>query len=147
MHLIFGLAADGRVYPDAHDASGSLDKDVVGPLGLVQTLEMQLGMLAPSVSKAVRISTYLAKLRSCGGDRFWVSSFSKDPWSTAAAVLEWRDMLVGGGWRGAAIGSTRLDDLAAVEAIEPTLPAGLEDRACWFPRRTEPVRRIISIEN
>ena len=129
MHLIFGLAADGRVYPDAHDASGSLDKDVVGPLGLVQTLETQLGMLAPSVSKAVRISTYLAKLRSCPGDRFWASSFSRDPWSTAAAILEWRDVLVGGGWRGKEIGSPRLDDLAAVEAIAPTLPSGIEDRA------------------
>jgi hypothetical protein len=26
-------------------------------------------------------------------------------------------------------------------------PFGDEDVACWFPRRTEPVRRIISIEN
>jgi hypothetical protein len=129
MQLIFGLAADGRVYPDGHDVAGSLDKDVVGPLGLVQTLETQLGMLAPNVSKAVRISTYLAKLRSCGGDRFWASSFSKDPWSTAATILEWRDALVGSAWRGTAIGSTRLDDLAAVEAVEPTLPVGLEDRA------------------
>ena len=129
MQLIFSLAADGRVYPDAHDASGNLDKDIVGPLGLVQILETQLGMLAPSVSKAVRISTYLAKLRSCGGGRFWASSFSKDPWSTAATILEWRDTLVGSGWRGTAVGSNRLDDLAAAESVEPTLPAGLEDRA------------------
>ena len=129
MQLIFGLAADGRVYPDAHDASGSLDKDIVGPLGLVQTLETQLGMLTPSISKAVRISTYLAKLRSSGGDRFWASSFSKDPWSTASTILEWRDTLVGSGWRGKEIGSNRLDDLAAAEAVEPTLQAGLEDRA------------------
>ena len=129
MHLIFGLAADGRVYPDAHDASGSLDKDIVGPLGLVQTLETQLGMLAPSVSKAVRISTYLAKLRACGGNRFWASSFTRDPWSTASTILEWRDTLVGSGWHGTAIGSNRLDDLAAAEAVEPTLQAGLEDRA------------------
>lgn len=129
MQLIFSLAADGRVYPDAHDASGNLDKDIVGPLRLVQILETQLGMLAPSVSKAVRISTYLAKLRSCGGGRFWASSFSKDPWSTAATILEWRDTLVGSGWRGTAIGSNRLDDLAAAESVEPILPAGLEDRA------------------
>ncbi|MEI1249877.1 PD-(D/E)XK nuclease family protein [Rhizobium aouanii] len=129
MQLIFGLAADGRVYPDAHDAAGSLDKDIVGPLGLVQTLETQLGMLAPNVPKALRIATYLAKLRACKGNRFWTSSFSKDPWSTAAAILEWRDTLVGGGWSGTAIGSPRVDDLAAVEAIDPALPAGLEDRA------------------
>lgn len=77
----------------------------------------------------MRISTYLAKLRSCGGDRFWASSFAKDPWSTAAAILEWRDALVGGGWRRKEVGSPRIDDLAAVEAIAPTLPAGLEDRA------------------
>lgn len=129
MRLIFGLAADGRVFPDAPGALGSLDEGVVGPLGLVQTLETQLGMLAPSVSKAVRISTYLAKIRSCGGDRFWTSSFSKDPWSTAVTILEWRDTLVGGGWRGTVIGSNRFDDLAAAEAVGPTLPAGLEDRA------------------
>ncbi|MBX5013956.1 hypothetical protein HJB67_29135 [Rhizobium lentis] len=129
MQLTFGLEADGRVYPDARDAAGSLDHDIVGPLGLLQTLEAQLGLLAPTVPKAVRIATYLAKLRACQGSRFWVSSFSKDPWSTAEAILEWRDTLVGGGWRNTAIGSPRLDDLAAVESVDPMLPAGLEDRA------------------
>lgn len=129
MQLTFGLEADGRVYPDARDAAGSLDHDIVGPLGLLQTLEAQLGLLAPTVPKAVRIATYLAKLRACQGSRFWVSSFSKDPWSTAEAILEWRDTLVGGGWRNTAIGSPRLDDLAAAESVDPMLPAGLEDRA------------------
>ncbi|WP_339073133.1 PD-(D/E)XK nuclease family protein [Sinorhizobium meliloti] len=129
MDLVFGLAADGRAYPDTHDGMGTLDGAVVGPMGLIQILETQLGMLGPSISSAVRIATYVAKLRACGGNRFWTSSFLQDPWSTASAILEWRDALISAGWSGREVGSARLDDLAVAEGISPELPHGLVDRA------------------
>jgi hypothetical protein len=129
MQLFFGAAADGRTYPDhAGAGDGALDSALVGPAGLVETLEAQLGLLGPRTSKAVRIAAYLAKLRGAGDDRFWSSSFAKDPWSTAGLLLGWRDALVAGGWSGATVGSARPDDLAAAERTGAPLPPGLADR-------------------
>lgn len=129
MQLLFGAAADGRTYPDHPGGrDGAVDCAVVGPAGLVDALESQLGLLGPPVSKAVRIAAYVAKLRAAGDGRFWSASFTKDPWSTAVQLLGWRDNLVAGGWSGAAIGSPRLDDLAAAEQAGRPLPPGLADR-------------------
>ncbi|PLU61153.1 hypothetical protein, partial [Sinorhizobium medicae] len=64
MHFVFGLSADGRVYPEATEAVGAIDAAVEGPAGLVSTLEAQLGLLGPVASRAVRIASYLAKLRA-----------------------------------------------------------------------------------
>ncbi|RVE87058.1 PD-(D/E)XK nuclease family protein [Sinorhizobium meliloti] len=129
MHLVFGLSADGRVYPEATEAVGAIDAAVVGPAGLVGVLEVQLGLLGPSASRAVRIASYLAKLRAAGDGRFWGASFEKDPWSTAATLLQWRDDLIAAGWQGNPIGARRIDDLAAAEIVGTMLPPGLADRA------------------
>ncbi len=130
LQLYFGLQADGRTYPDTTTPIGDLDVAVVGPAGLVATLEVQIGLLGPVASRATRIAAYLSKLRSTGGTpRFWRESFAKDAWSTAAAVLMWRDALVAGGWTTGSIGSSRIDDLAAAEAAGSALPPGLVDRA------------------
>jgi ATP-dependent helicase/nuclease subunit B len=129
MQLFFGAAADGRTFPDHPGGrDGAVDCAVVGPAGLVDALESQLGLLGPRVSKAVRIAAYVAKLRAAGDGRFWSASFTKDPWSTAGQLLGWRDALVAGGWSGAAIGSPRPDDLAAAEQAGQPLPPGLADR-------------------
>ncbi|MEY9722172.1 ATP-dependent helicase/nuclease subunit B [Sinorhizobium fredii] len=129
MHLLFGLSADGRVYPEAIDAVGAIDAAVVGPAGLVSVLEVQVGLLGPSASRAVRIASYLAKLRAAGDGRFWNASFEKDPWSTAATLLEWRDNLIAAGWQGNPVGAGRIDDLASAEIAGTILPLGLADRA------------------
>lgn len=129
MRLYFGATADGRTFPDHPGAGcGALDCAVVGPASLVDALEVQLGLLGPQVSKAVRIASYMAKLRAAGSGRFWSESFSKDPWSTATLLLGWRDALVMGGWSGREIGSPRPDELAAVEQSGAILAPGLGDR-------------------
>lgn len=129
MQLFFGMAADGRTFPDHPGAgNGAVDCAVVGPAGLVEALEAQLGLLGPQAPKAVRIAAYVAKLRAAGKARFWSASFDKDSWSTAVQLLGWRDTLVAGGWTGAALGSPRPDDLAAAELAGAPLPPGLADR-------------------
>jgi len=129
MRLIFGTKADSRTYPDhAGTGSGALDCALVGPAGLVEALEAQLGLLSPPVPKAVRIAAYLAKLRATGDGRFWSASFAKDAWSTAASLLDWRDTLMAGGWSGMPVGARRPDDLAAVEGAGAPLLQGLFDR-------------------
>jgi len=65
MKLIFGVACDGRVYPDfPGERDGVLDAVVVGPAGLIDALELQLGLTGPLSAAAVRIAAYAAKLRA-----------------------------------------------------------------------------------
>jgi len=134
MNLILGLACDGRAYPDfPGDAEGALHAAVVGPSGLIDILEVQLGLTGPRGAEAVRIAAYAAKLRAAtamNGAPFYAASFARDPWATAKALLGWRDQLIAAGWRGEAIGSPRLDDLARAESAGPSLPAGPSDRLC-----------------
>lgn len=79
MQLFFGMAADGRTFPDhPGTGNGAVDCAVVGPAGLVDALEAQLGLLGPQVPKAVRIAAYVTKLRAAGDGRFWSASFGKD---------------------------------------------------------------------
>ncbi|MFC0804602.1 PD-(D/E)XK nuclease family protein [Ensifer sp. P24N7] len=108
---------------------GAIDAAVVGPAGLISVLEGQLGLLGPIVSRAARIASYLPKLRAAGKGRFWIASFEKDPWATAATLLQWRDNLIAAGWHGKPVGTGRIDDLAAAENAGTSLPLGLADRA------------------
>lgn len=129
MQLVLGIAADGRCHPDVlGGGEGALDRAIVGPIGLVDALEIQLGLTGPTAPRAVRIAAYLAKLESAGDARFWSASFAKDAWSTTTLLLGWRDSLVSSGWGGQPIGLPRADDLAAAEAAGPILPRGLADR-------------------
>jgi len=134
MNLIFGLACDGRAYPDfPGEGAGALHAAVVGPSGLIDILEVQLGLTGPRGSEAVRIAAYAAKLRtapSSGAEPFYAASFSRDPWATARALLGWRDQLIAAGWKGQAVGAVRIDDLARAEAAGPSLPLGPSDRLC-----------------
>lgn len=131
MKIIFSSTGDGLVYPDfPGEADGALAWPVVGPLGLIEILELQLGLSEPAVSETVRIAAYVRKLSSASADgaRFWDRSFAQDPWATARRILEWRDELVAGGWIGAATGEARLDDLAAAEEAGEAMKAGCPDR-------------------
>jgi RecB family exonuclease len=132
MDLIFGLACDGRAYPDFPGlGAGVVHAAVVGPTGLIDVLEVQLGLTGPRGAEAVRIAAYAAKLRaalSLDPNPFYAPSFARDPWATAKALLAWRDQLTAAGWTGGEIGSPRIDDLARAEAQTPPLPPGAPDR-------------------
>lgn len=134
MDLIFGLACDGRAYPDfPGEGAGALHAAVVGQSGLVELLEVHLGLTGRRSAEAVRIAAYAAKLRaalSSDTPPFFAASFSRDPWATAKALLGWRDQLVAAGWKGQAAGASRIDDLARVEEAGPSLPPGSSDRLC-----------------
>ncbi len=134
MNLIFGLACDGPAYPDyPGEGNGALHAAVVGPSGLVDILELQLGLTGPPSAEAVRIAAYAAKLRAALSPEalpFYAASFTSDPWATAKALLAWRDQLTLSGWQGQAIGAARIDDLARAEREGPSLPTGRADRLC-----------------
>lgn len=132
MKLTFGMACDGRSYPDFPGTEeGVFDAAVLGPIGLVEVLEIQLGLTGPRAAHAVRVAAHASKLRAALAVEpalFFAASFALDPWDTATALLEWRDELVAAGWTGGAAGSARPDALAIVEAAGPHLPPGIEDR-------------------
>ena len=132
MDLIFGLACDGRAYPDfPGGGAGVVHAAVVGPTGLIDVLEVQLGLTGPRGAEAVRIAAYAAKLRAAlavNPNPFYAPSFARDPWAAAKALLAWRDQLTAAGWTGGAIGSPRIDDLARAEVQTPPLPPGAPDR-------------------
>lgn len=131
MDLVFGLACDGRAYPDFPGTGpGIVHSAVVGPTGLIDTLEVQLGLTGPRRAEAVRIAAYAAKLQAAlaNSHAFCAPSFARDPWATAKALLAWRDQLTASGWTGRVIGSARIDDLARAEMAAPPLPAGAPDR-------------------
>lgn len=133
MKLIFGLSCDGPSFPDFPGPNeGVFNAAVVGPQGLMEMLEVQLGLTAPRVAHAVRVSSYAAKLRAAlatAPELFFAQSFTLDPWATAASLLEWRDQLVTGGWPSASVGAARLDAFAKIEGAGPMLPLGIADRA------------------
>lgn len=132
MKLTFGMAGDGGSYPDFLGEAGSIGTAIVGPSGLLDAIEIELGLTRPHVAAAVRVATYMAKLGASlrsPRDAFFAKSFAVDPWSTATQLLGWRDQLVGAGWLGTQVGSPRPDDLAHAEGLGPELPPGLADRA------------------
>jgi ATP-dependent helicase/nuclease subunit B len=134
MKVIFGMACDGRGYPDfPGEREGALGDFVVGPLGLIELLEIELGMTAPQVSAAVRVAAYAAKLKAAliaQPEIFCGVAFASDPWGVAGTLVEWRDALVGAGWKAQFCGSARIDDLALIEGQAPQLPSGPSDRLC-----------------
>jgi len=96
---------------------------VVGPLGLLNFLETQLGLLALHPSQAERIVQYRNCLETLDTDhRFYHRSFSVDPLGTAACLLDWRDQWALFGWDGGMPNSApkRLRDLAEIEANAKT---------------------------
>jgi ATP-dependent helicase/nuclease subunit B len=154
MDIVFGLWADGGAAPDHGGAGiGSLGAPVVGPNGLLDLLETVYGLSEPPSAFVVRIAAWQAALAATNTpSRFWFRSFNVDAWSTARALLGWRDMLVEAGWTSPNYWPTgRLADLAAAEEAATNLPAGNTDRIVRLtseigPDITQTIRRVRLID-
>ena len=130
MHLVFSWFADAGAWPE-HPGSGCtvIDKEVVGPLRLLDHVETMLGLGRPDVAAVRRIAVYRQKIDAAGQGRFWSKSFVVDPWSTARELLQWRDELVEAGWKPGFGGErSRLADLGIIDTSGPALPLGTTDR-------------------
>lgn len=116
MLITFGMQLDGQRATQPGNRLGAL---TVGPQGLLDILEGQLGLLAVRPCAAQRAAAYRACLAQCdNGQRFYHASFSADELGVAATLLAWRDDLYLHGWdgRAKAVASQRINDLAEVEA-------------------------------
>ncbi len=143
----FGLHLDGERGWHPVDALGV---STVGPLGMLQILETQLGLTRAAVSQAERI----VQMRECllaarTGQRFYERSFEADEMGTAATLLSWRDQWYDHGWNGAfaADVSQRLRDLTEIEeraraAVAPAVGQRLADIAAVLQTRRPQIETI-----
>lgn len=116
MKIRFGLSLDGERGGKPADA---LNDIAVGPAGLLDILETQLGLLRAETPHAQRVLQYRDCLRRRDNvDRFYHASFRTDELGTAATLLSWRDQWHLHGWNRslAAADSARLMDMQAVES-------------------------------
>jgi len=113
--VTFGVGCDVDVSPET--SHGSV---VVGTTGFLSLLETQLGLAGMNASFTRRLVQYHVCLQqTLTEQRFFYHSFQADPFSTAKALLLWRDELYQGGWQGSFNGQApeRLLDLADVEVF------------------------------
>lgn len=96
-----------------------LDTLTLGPLGLLQELELRLGLTASTTSNLLRTVDYVKLLRDyfpAHPDSPFASSFEADEFNVAAELLRWRDLLRLAGWNASMRGiSGRIDLLADLE--------------------------------
>lgn len=153
-HITFGSHLDGQ---RATQPADSLGTSVVGPLGFLNILEIQLGLLTLHPSQAERIVQYRDCLQKLDSEqRFYHRSFATDPLGTAACLLDWRDQWILHGWDGAMAAEVpkRLRDLSEVEilastAVSPNLGQRLKAvQAALQHRKTdiEQVRLVDPVE-
>ncbi|MDP3411055.1 PD-(D/E)XK nuclease family protein [Bosea sp. (in: a-proteobacteria)] len=154
MNIVFGLWADGGASPDhGGGAGGSMGQPVVGPAGLVDLLEVSLGIGGPRKPQVVRIASFQSTLEGLEGEFFWSGSLGMDPWSTARTLLAWRDELIGLGWQqDLPWHEPRLADLAVACRAASQLPPGLSDRIAAVLKEFEetnapPIERIRLIDS
>lgn len=128
MNILFHPHYDTRCHLNpAVRGSVLLDTLTLGPLGLLQELELRLGLTASDTSNLLRTVDYVKLLRDyfpAHPDSPFVRSFEADEYNTAAELLRWRDMLRLAGWNASMRDiSGRIGMLADIEPhfARPTL--------------------------
>lgn len=148
MLITFGMQLDGQRATRASNRLGAL---TVGPQGLLDILETQLGLVARQPCAAQRTATYRDCLAHCNNPlRFYHASFSADELGVAAALLAWRDDLYLHGWDGrvGADASQRLKDLAEIETqaraqVAPSMGQRLVNVAKALDSRRPPIKTVL----
>ena len=129
MKIRLGLYLDGQ---HGTTFTAQLDSLTTGPLGVLNVLETQLGLLRLDISNSDRVLQYLDVLKRLDTpERFYHRSFAVDALGTAATLLNWRDQWHLHGWDGTAAAAlvdgeqARLRDMAAIdlEAVKTLAPS------------------------
>lgn len=128
LKLIFSPYYDGNCYA-GNPAEGQckLGTKYVGPLGLLNELELRAGLSRGETSPMQRAIAYCNAIHKVlskpKGTPFYLDSFKNDPLGVAQQLLRWRDALCMAGWNKgtelpdnlSAEGKKRLGDLQAIE--------------------------------
>ena len=127
--LIFSPYYDGNCYAgNPAEKQCLLGTKYVGPLGLLNELELRAGMSRGETSPMRRAIAYCNAIREVlnshpSSKPFYQQSFENDPLGVAQQLLRWRDALCMAGWDKkttlpktlSADGKKRLEDLQAIE--------------------------------
>lgn len=153
LKLIFSPYYDGNCYAGDPDKNHcELGTKYVGPLGLLDELELRSGMSRGETSPMQRAIAYCNAIRKVLNSNpkhtpFYQQSFENDPLGVAQQLLCWRDALCMAGWdKGIKLpdalsvdGKKRLEDLQAIE--EHFKSIGIGER--WQILLAEAQKRII----
>ena len=142
MNIRFDVDFDGYPWPGPlAGASATFGHQWVGPQAFLGLLEMQLGLGGPVEPNGLRAAALVPALLTTPG--FWSDSARVDPMGVADSLLNWRDVLWSGGWRGQPL-TSRLKDLAKLTIA---VLAGTSDRlAAVAPRLTQAATDIRQVE-
>ncbi len=117
MLIRFGMHLDGLQPLQSGTGIGEVTR---GPLGLLDLLEVQLGLPPVIATSADTLMAYRACLTEADtAARFFHASFALDPINVSRTLLEWRATLYEFGWDGRfpTDAPARLRDLSDVEAL------------------------------
>ena len=117
MRIAFGLHRDGLQPEAPRTRAGAA---TLGPKGLLDVLETQLGLRVPAVHPSEAAFSYLKYLRDSNSpDRFYRRSLDVDEVNVARTLHDWREQWYEAGWDGTFPDGApgRLADMAAVEAL------------------------------
>ena len=126
LRIILARKADGPIPEPVRDTLGEV---TTGPLGLLSTVETQLGIPPRDVPFTTRLIQYLGCMDQVDHpEAFYHASWEADPFSVARTLLQWRDQWYEAGWTGAFEAGVppKLSDMAAIEvlareAVEPNI--------------------------
>ena len=136
--LIFSPYYDGNCYAgNPAEKQCVLGTKYVGPLGLLNELELRAGMSRGETFPMQRAIAYCNAIHSVLDNKpsskpFYQQSFENDPLGVAQQLLRWRDALCMAGWDKkttlpktlSADGKKRLEDLKAIETFFDSIGVG-----------------------
>ena len=89
MHIVFGLHLDGL---QPHPPKTAAGEATLGPRGLLEVLETQLGVPPSTAHQSEVAFSYLRCLHEASSpDRFFHRSLEVDPVNVARTLLGWRE--------------------------------------------------------
>lgn len=115
--FVFGPLLSGVRLPSSLHG---LFRLALGPAGMLDQLEMRLGIAPITVDETSRLLAYREALEALAATRnpFFRESLAVDPFGSSRVLLKWRDELMLAGWDSnpGGPGLGRIDDFAEVEA-------------------------------
>lgn len=115
--VFYSPSFTGECYRDIPVNEPRFEK-VVGDAGLLDFLELKLGLATQETAAIDRILAYQRAMDTVKQDAFYEKAFDNDPLATAKEILRWRDLLVMEGFdAGSGHKSPRLRKLAEVEQV------------------------------
>ena len=121
IRLIYSPYFGPRPYVDlqSEDGKNLFGAKAVGTSGLLNELELRLGLMGNALPEVDRLVAYVKAMRvalKADSSLFFADSMRNDELGTAKVLLGWRDALVMEAWDGRHEGSERLRGLSVVES-------------------------------